>query len=114
MHSLQPVLFALSDRINRVSRFFETIILQAGRHNLEEYAIINERTCHFLTCCHRYIAASDIIVKRAMDYTCRLIQPRTSNINDFSKSMFIADARATEFWEFMSLCAVFYSAESNI
>jgi hypothetical protein len=40
MHSLQPVLCALSERINRVSRFFEIIITQAGRHNLEEYALL--------------------------------------------------------------------------
>jgi hypothetical protein len=36
LNSLQPVLYALSDRINRLSRFFEAIMTQTGPHNLEE------------------------------------------------------------------------------
>jgi hypothetical protein len=103
MHSLQPVLSALSERINRLSRFFETIITQAGRPNLEEYDVTFCNTFYCLTRHYRYIAACDNAVKRAMDYTCRLIQPRASNMNDFSKTMFISDARAAEFWEFISL-----------
>jgi hypothetical protein len=36
MNSLQPILYALSDRINRISRFFGNIMGETSRSNLEE------------------------------------------------------------------------------
>jgi hypothetical protein len=43
------------------------------------------------------------VVKRAMDHTCRLLQPRASDLHDFSKTMFMAEPRDADFWEFLTL-----------
>ena len=36
MSALQPVLYALSDRTNRLSRVFEHVISQAGQHSVDQ------------------------------------------------------------------------------
>jgi hypothetical protein len=50
-----------------------------------------------------YVAACDNAVKRTVDYTCRLLQPRNTSLGDFSDTKFITDPENAEFWEFMTL-----------
>jgi len=88
MNSLQATMYALSDRINRMARSFELILSQSSRSNLEDY-----------------VTACDNAVKRTVDYTCRLLQPRNTSLGDFSNTKFITDPENAEFWEFMTLCA---------
>jgi len=87
MNSLQPVLHALSDRLNRVSRTFERIISEAARRNLDEY-----------------IAAGEYTVKRAMDHISRLLTPQGFDLGDFSKTIFITTPQDTN-WDFFAKCA---------
>ena len=104
MNSLEPVFSALSDRLNRISRIFEHLLNQAilSRHSLDECAIPNCCSSQCLTRCSSYLTVCDDLVKVAMQQTSDLLQPRSSDLADFSQTIFITVPQDPN-WDFLAL-----------